>query len=127
MGNSCFSNNSRARSYSSLAWGADGQSAPNSSYRSTGSLMLTTRARHSRRITNESSSWLAVAPVINVITGVVVAGLSAHGHQNTLDDLGVSWLIAVAVSFIDRFSSYPEVRSKGDPRNVALSRILPGS
>jgi class 3 adenylate cyclase len=42
---------------------------------------------------------LAVAPVINVITGVVVAGLSAHGHQATLADLGISWLIAVAVSF----------------------------
>jgi adenylate cyclase len=42
---------------------------------------------------------LAVAPVINVITGVVVAGLSAHGHHATLDDLGISWLIAVVVSF----------------------------
>lgn len=42
---------------------------------------------------------LAVAPVINVITGVVVAGLSAHGHHATLADLGLSWLIAVAVSF----------------------------
>jgi adenylate cyclase len=41
---------------------------------------------------------LAVAPVINVITGVVVAGLSSHGHA-TLSDLGLSWLIAVAVSF----------------------------
>ncbi|MGB9183390.1 MAG: adenylate/guanylate cyclase domain-containing protein [Solirubrobacteraceae bacterium] len=42
---------------------------------------------------------LAVAPVINVITGVVVAGLSANGHHATLDDLGLSWLIAVGVSF----------------------------
>ncbi|MGA2012901.1 MAG: adenylate/guanylate cyclase domain-containing protein [Solirubrobacteraceae bacterium] len=42
---------------------------------------------------------LAVAPVINVITGVVVAGLSTHGHHATLDDLGASWLIAIAVSF----------------------------
>ncbi|HEY5187977.1 MAG TPA: adenylate/guanylate cyclase domain-containing protein [Solirubrobacteraceae bacterium] len=42
---------------------------------------------------------LAVAPIINVITGVVVAGLSAHGHHATLDDLGISWLIAVVVSF----------------------------
>ncbi|MGH2867984.1 MAG: adenylate/guanylate cyclase domain-containing protein [Solirubrobacteraceae bacterium] len=42
---------------------------------------------------------LAVAPVINVITGVVVAGLSAHGQHATLDDLGLSWLIAVGVSF----------------------------
>jgi class 3 adenylate cyclase len=42
---------------------------------------------------------LAVAPAINVITGVVVAGLSTHGHHATLDDLGVSWAIAVGVSF----------------------------
>jgi adenylate cyclase len=42
---------------------------------------------------------LAVAPAINVITGVVVAGLSTHGQQTTLNDLGVSWVIAVAVSF----------------------------
>jgi class 3 adenylate cyclase len=42
---------------------------------------------------------LLVAPTINVITGVVVAGLSAHGHHETIGDLGVSWLIAVAVSF----------------------------
>jgi adenylate cyclase len=42
---------------------------------------------------------LAVAPAINVITGVVVAGLSTHGRHATLDDLGVAWLIAVAVSF----------------------------
>jgi adenylate cyclase len=32
---------------------------------------------------------LAVAPVINVINGVVVAGLSANGHHATLDDLGL--------------------------------------
>jgi adenylate cyclase len=42
---------------------------------------------------------LAVAPVINVITGVVVAGLSTHGHHANLADLGASWLIAVGVSF----------------------------
>src|SRR5581483_11597492 len=42
---------------------------------------------------------LAVAPAINVITGVVVAGLSTHGQHTTLDDLGVSWVIAVVVSF----------------------------
>jgi class 3 adenylate cyclase len=42
---------------------------------------------------------LLVAPTINVITGVVVAGLSAHGHHLTLSDLGFSWLVAVAVSF----------------------------
>ncbi|MEA2210563.1 MAG: adenylate cyclase [Solirubrobacteraceae bacterium] len=42
---------------------------------------------------------LLVAPTINVITGVVVAGLSAHGHHAAIRELGVSWLIAVAVSF----------------------------
>src|ERR1035437_675904 len=41
---------------------------------------------------------LAVAPVINVITGVVVAGLSTRGQHTNLGDLGVSWLIAVGVS-----------------------------
>jgi class 3 adenylate cyclase len=46
-------------------------------------------------------SWrlLAVAPVINVITGVVVAGLSTQGHHTRLADLGLSWLLAVGVSF----------------------------
>lgn len=42
---------------------------------------------------------LAVAPTINVITGVVVAGLATHGHQTRLADLGLAWLIAVGVSF----------------------------
>ena len=42
---------------------------------------------------------LAVAPAINVITGVVVAGLSTHGQPTTVADLGLSWVIAVAVSF----------------------------
>jgi adenylate cyclase len=46
---------------------------------------------------------LAVAPVINVITGVVVAGLSSHGRHTDLADLGVSWLIAIAVSFTISF------------------------
>ncbi|MFZ0042326.1 MAG: adenylate/guanylate cyclase domain-containing protein [Solirubrobacteraceae bacterium] len=46
---------------------------------------------------------LAVAPVINVITGVVVAGLSTHGQHTTLADLGVSWVIAVIVSFTISF------------------------
>jgi class 3 adenylate cyclase len=41
---------------------------------------------------------LALAPAINVITGVVVAGLSG-GHRGNLSSLGVSWLIAVGVSF----------------------------
>ncbi|HEY3725730.1 MAG TPA: adenylate/guanylate cyclase domain-containing protein [Solirubrobacteraceae bacterium] len=42
---------------------------------------------------------LAVAPAINVITGVVVAGLSTQGQHATINDLGVSWVIAVVVSF----------------------------
>jgi class 3 adenylate cyclase len=46
---------------------------------------------------------LAVAPVINVITGVVVAGLSTRGHHADLADLGISWLIAIAVSFTISF------------------------
>jgi class 3 adenylate cyclase len=41
---------------------------------------------------------LLVAPAINVITSVVVAGLSSRGHP-TLSDLGISWAIAVVVSF----------------------------
>jgi class 3 adenylate cyclase len=41
---------------------------------------------------------LLAAPAVNVITGVVVAGL-AHGRHASLSDLGVSWLIAVVVSF----------------------------
>jgi adenylate cyclase len=42
---------------------------------------------------------VAAAPIINVITAVVVGGLSAHGRHATLSDLGLSWLIAVIVSF----------------------------
>jgi adenylate cyclase len=42
---------------------------------------------------------LLVAPIINVITGVVVAGLATNRHHATLADLGVAWLIAVGVSF----------------------------
>jgi adenylate cyclase len=42
---------------------------------------------------------LIVAPAINVITGVVVAGLATHHHHSSLGDLGVAWLVAVAVSF----------------------------
>jgi adenylate cyclase len=41
----------------------------------------------------------AAAPIINVITGVVVAGLATRGHHASLSDLGLAWLIAVAVSF----------------------------
>jgi adenylate cyclase len=42
---------------------------------------------------------LLVAPVINVITGVVVAGLVTHRQHASLSDLGIAWLIAVGVSF----------------------------
>ncbi len=42
---------------------------------------------------------LAAAPIINIITGLVVAGLSTHGHHARLSDLGIAWLIAVVVSF----------------------------
>jgi class 3 adenylate cyclase len=42
---------------------------------------------------------LVAGPVINVITGLVVAGLTTNGHHEKLSDLGIAWLIAVAVSF----------------------------
>ncbi len=42
---------------------------------------------------------LAVAPIINVITGVVVAGLVDHRHHASLSNLGLAWIVAVAVSF----------------------------
>jgi adenylate cyclase len=42
---------------------------------------------------------VAVGPVINVITGVIVAGIAAHGHHEGLRGLGLSWVVAVAVSF----------------------------
>jgi adenylate cyclase len=45
---------------------------------------------------------LAIGPAINVITGVVVAGIAAHGHGG-LRSLGLSWLIAVGVSFTISF------------------------
>jgi adenylate cyclase len=41
----------------------------------------------------------AAAPIINVVTAVVVVGLSTHGHHLKLRDLGVSWLIAMVISF----------------------------
>jgi class 3 adenylate cyclase len=42
---------------------------------------------------------LLVVPVINVITGVVVAGVATHHHHASLSDLGIAWLVAVGVSF----------------------------
>jgi class 3 adenylate cyclase len=42
---------------------------------------------------------LATLPVINVITGMVVAGISSHRHHAGLSDLGIAWLVAVGVSF----------------------------
>ena len=48
---------------------------------------------------------LAAAPTINIITGLVVAGLSTHGHHPRLSDLGIAWLIAVVVSSRSRSSS----------------------
>ncbi len=42
---------------------------------------------------------LVTAPVINVITALTVAGLSSRGHHARLSDLGISFLIAVGVSF----------------------------
>jgi adenylate cyclase len=42
---------------------------------------------------------LVAGPVINVITGLVVASLTTNGHHEKLSDLGIAWLIAVAVSF----------------------------
>ena len=41
----------------------------------------------------------AAAPIITIITGVVVAGLSTEGHHARLSDLGLSVLVAVLVSF----------------------------
>jgi class 3 adenylate cyclase len=42
---------------------------------------------------------VAIGPVINMITGVIVAGIAAHGHNAGLRGLGLSWVVAVAVSF----------------------------
>ena len=41
---------------------------------------------------------LIAAPVINVVTALVVAGVSTEGHTQTLQKLGALWLIAVVVS-----------------------------
>ncbi len=46
---------------------------------------------------------LALGPAINLITGVVVAGLAANGHRSGLSGLGLSWLIALGVSFTISF------------------------
>jgi class 3 adenylate cyclase len=45
---------------------------------------------------------LAALPAINIITGVTVAGLSGGGHQS-LENLGLNVLIAVAVAFTISF------------------------
>ena len=45
---------------------------------------------------------LAALPAINIITGVVVAGLSNRGHQ-TLEDLGVNVIVAIIVAFTISF------------------------
>ena len=45
---------------------------------------------------------LGALPLINVITGVVVSGLSTRGHA-TLSDLGVDVLVAVVVAFTISF------------------------
>jgi adenylate cyclase len=42
---------------------------------------------------------LAIGPAINLITGVVVAGLASTDRHSGLGGLGLSWLIAVGVSF----------------------------
>jgi adenylate cyclase len=46
---------------------------------------------------------LAIGPGINLITGVVVAGLATSNHHSGLRGLGLSWLIAVGVSFTISF------------------------
>ncbi len=45
---------------------------------------------------------LAIGPAINVITGVVVAGIAADGRGG-IKNLGLSWLIAIGVSFTISF------------------------
>src|SRR4051794_37685846 len=45
---------------------------------------------------------LAALPAINIITGVAVAGLANSGHQ-TLEDLGVSVIVALIVAFTISF------------------------
>jgi len=50
--------------------------------------------------TGLSLRWrlFAAAPVINVVTVLVVAGLATEGHQQKLSRLGLVWLLAVIVS-----------------------------
>jgi adenylate cyclase len=38
------------------------------------------------------------APVINIVTALIVAGLSNQGHTQSLNHLGLDWLLAVGVS-----------------------------
>lgn len=45
-------------------------------------------------------SWrlFLAAPVINIVTALIVAGISSEGHPQSLEHLGLEWLIAVVVS-----------------------------
>ncbi len=45
-------------------------------------------------------SWrlFLAAPVINIVTALIVAGLSNRGHPQSLNHLGLEWLLAVGVS-----------------------------
>jgi adenylate cyclase len=45
-------------------------------------------------------SWrlFLAAPVINIVTALIVAGLSSEGHPQSLDHLGLQWFLAVVVS-----------------------------
>jgi class 3 adenylate cyclase len=40
----------------------------------------------------------AAAPIINITTALVVSGLSSYGHRGGLQELGISWVIAVVVA-----------------------------
>jgi methyl-accepting chemotaxis protein len=73
---------------------------------------------------------LAAAPAINVITAVVVAGLSSNGQDTNLSDLGVACLIAVGVSFtLSLELAILAVRSLGSSLNdlrTATERVRAG-
>ena len=45
-------------------------------------------------------SWrlFLAAPVINIVTALIVAGISSEGHPQSLNHLGLEWLVAVGVS-----------------------------